>query len=444
MTKHVVAERTPIRPSPAPARRGVLLRKCACGRSGHGEEECAECQQKREGNLQRAAVDQAPADEVPPIVHDVLREPGQPLDAATRAFMEPRFGHDFSGVRVHTGASSEKSAEAMGAAAYTVGPRIVFGERRYDPHSYAKRWLLAHELAHVVQQDTEEIVPDDGFRVGASTGIEQEATGTASSVLRGNASRAVRASAPRRAMLLKAEEFRAKLGSTKEQQSAITALFANATFRSLWDYMRTCPAKPKQDLGPLALKVTPGLKMAGVERYGGYFGLTRTLEINPTKPEHTANPTELVDTIVHELIHAADDLQADCKSAGGKEAPLGGAATVSPPSRAAIAGTPEEARLMTELGPGASNPCEEFLDINRTAQQMVVGILRSNIKVAKVGRPTVTFVNEILRRDRKAMAAYEKCRVDACKASDAEARRKAVGVCSADIIATFMPADLAP
>ena len=202
--------------------------------------------------------------------------------------------------------------------------------------------------------------------------------------------------------------------------------------------------KPAQDLGPLELKVTPGLKIGGVERYGGYNGGTRTLEINPTKPEHTANPAELVDTITHELIHAVDDLQADCKASGAKDAPLKGGATVSPPSRAAVAGTSDEAKLMQDPGPGASNPCDEFIDINAAAQQLIIGILRSNIAIAKVGRPTVTFVNEILRRDPKAMKAYERCRKSACKETDADKRRIAMGACSESILTKFMPKALKP
>ena len=66
---------------------------------------------------------------VPPIVHDVLHAPGQPLDAATRAFMEPRFGHDFSKVRVHADARAAESANAVNAQAYTVGRDMVFGSR---------------------------------------------------------------------------------------------------------------------------------------------------------------------------------------------------------------------------------------------------------------------------------------------------------------------------
>jgi len=88
----------------------------------------------------------------PPIVHDVLRAPGQPLDAGARAFMEPRFGHSFADVRVHTDARAAESARAVSAAAYTVGHDIVFSAGSYAPSGREGRRLLAHELAHVVQQ----------------------------------------------------------------------------------------------------------------------------------------------------------------------------------------------------------------------------------------------------------------------------------------------------
>lgn len=89
----------------------------------------------------------------PPVVHTVLNsQRGQPLDAATRASMEPRFGHDFSGVRVHTDEQAAESAQAVRAQAYTVGQDLVFGAGQYAPSTGAGQKLLAHELAHVVQQ----------------------------------------------------------------------------------------------------------------------------------------------------------------------------------------------------------------------------------------------------------------------------------------------------
>jgi hypothetical protein len=88
----------------------------------------------------------------PPVVDKALETNGHPLDGATRAFMEPRFDHDFSKVRVHTDALAARSARAIAADAYTVGSDIVFGPGRYAPSSLDGRRLLAHELTHVVQQ----------------------------------------------------------------------------------------------------------------------------------------------------------------------------------------------------------------------------------------------------------------------------------------------------
>lgn len=102
--------------------------------------------------LQRTVADSSPVRKLPPTVHEVLRSPGQPLDSATRAYMEPRFGHDFSGVRVHTDTQAAESARAVNALAYTIGRNVVFGAGQYAPGTTAGQRLLAHELAHVVQQ----------------------------------------------------------------------------------------------------------------------------------------------------------------------------------------------------------------------------------------------------------------------------------------------------
>ncbi len=103
-------------------------------------------------SLQRKESSVAAPITAPPIVHDVLRAPGHPLDAATRAFMEPRFGQDFSGVRVHTDAQAAASARAVHAHAYTVGKDVAFAEGQFAPGTAVGKRLLAHELAHVVQQ----------------------------------------------------------------------------------------------------------------------------------------------------------------------------------------------------------------------------------------------------------------------------------------------------
>ncbi|MDM0033711.1 DUF4157 domain-containing protein [Variovorax sp. J22P271] len=91
--------------------------------------------------------------EWPPIVRDVMQSPGRPLDAPTRAFVEPRFGHDFSHVRLHTDAQAADSARRMNARAYAAGAHLVFGAGQYAPATASGRQLLAHELTHCVQQE---------------------------------------------------------------------------------------------------------------------------------------------------------------------------------------------------------------------------------------------------------------------------------------------------
>jgi hypothetical protein len=155
-------------PSPQSVASGAapaIRRKCACEGSGS---ECPECQKKKEEKLQRKVQSplqaQLPAPvEAPPIVHQVLRSPGQQLDSATRSFFEPRLGHDLSHVRVHTDAEAAESAHAVQALAYAVGDNVAFAAGQYSPHSTEGRRLLAHELAHVAQQ-----------RSGAATEIQRK------------------------------------------------------------------------------------------------------------------------------------------------------------------------------------------------------------------------------------------------------------------------------
>src|SRR5262249_39074881 len=98
-------------------RNGLLQRKCACGGTPGPTGECEACRKKR---LQRKANHSSAfthLSEAPPIVHEVLRSPGQPLDGDTRAFLEPRFGHDFSRVRVHADSRAAESARTVDALA---------------------------------------------------------------------------------------------------------------------------------------------------------------------------------------------------------------------------------------------------------------------------------------------------------------------------------------
>ena len=90
--------------------------------------------------------------EAPSSVSELLHSSGQPLDSSTREFFEPRFGHDFSKVRIHDDDKAAASANAINARAFTIGEHIVLGENQFSPQSSDGRNLLAHELAHTIQQ----------------------------------------------------------------------------------------------------------------------------------------------------------------------------------------------------------------------------------------------------------------------------------------------------
>lgn len=212
----------------------ALQRRCGCGAQTHGAIECRACADKKKA-LQRRSAGEA-RDEAPPIVHQVLRSPGEPLDARTRTFMESGFGrgfaqvrthtagdstrqvarapsahasasapietgrsirpsgngvdgaglpvmsadgalereagrvadtlttaapsssasprYDFSAIRVHTDAAAVAAARSVHADAFTVGNHLVFDAGRYSPSSREGRHLLAHELTHVLQQQS--------------------------------------------------------------------------------------------------------------------------------------------------------------------------------------------------------------------------------------------------------------------------------------------------
>jgi hypothetical protein len=102
------------------------------------------------GRRTDATVGQVPA----ALIQRATDAGGHPLDAATRAHLEPQFGHDFSQVRIHADEPADEAARALNAQAFTVGQDVVFGAGRYQPDTPAGQGLLAHELTHVVQQSS--------------------------------------------------------------------------------------------------------------------------------------------------------------------------------------------------------------------------------------------------------------------------------------------------
>jgi hypothetical protein len=130
----------------------LVQRKCACGGAAGASGECEECRKKKEGLVQRKTEGGTESATAPTVVHEVLDSSGQPLDAATRAFLEPRFGHSFEDVRIHTDEQAAEAARSVDALAFTVGRDVVFGAGQYAPGTLNGKRLLAHELTHVVQQ----------------------------------------------------------------------------------------------------------------------------------------------------------------------------------------------------------------------------------------------------------------------------------------------------
>lgn len=139
-----------------------IQRKCATC-------DCADCKDESHQSIQREATSTSHT-------HQGLdagaalreaRAPGQPLPVDVRAFFEPRFGHDFSRVRVHADGAAADAARGVQARAYTVGQDIVFGQGHYAPRTTEGRRLLAHELVHTVQQG--------GGRFGGAERIARDA-----------------------------------------------------------------------------------------------------------------------------------------------------------------------------------------------------------------------------------------------------------------------------
>src|SRR5678815_4146517 len=125
----------------------------ACAACSAGEGKCPKCDEEHQ--VQRKPLDAAASPSgVDGHVGTALASGGQPLSSSMRAFMEPRFGRDFSTVRVHAGQAASHAAAALGARAFTIGRNIVFGASEYAPETAAGQRLVAHELAHVVQQST--------------------------------------------------------------------------------------------------------------------------------------------------------------------------------------------------------------------------------------------------------------------------------------------------
>ena len=236
-----------------------LQRACDCGGA------CPSCQ----GDLQRSehdrvrtkSVDGSRASQIvaPPIVGEVLSSSGQPLDAATRAFFEPRFGHDFGRVRIHTGAHATESARAVNALAFTVGYDIVMGAGQFAPAMPAGRRLLAHELTHVLQQgEARDIVSSSSNKFGPTRSDNRGPTEPTGSEVEAMGSRRVSSIAPVLQRFLTVSDLSPRTENLAER---VVAGRSTAGFVAYWLNNRRIDAKPGTTT---AAQIQADLEAAGI------------------------------------------------------------------------------------------------------------------------------------------------------------------------------------
>jgi hypothetical protein len=381
-------------------------------------------------------------------VQSVLQGGGKPLDSTMRAFMEPRFGHDFGDVRIHNGPRADVAARAVNARAFTVDRCIVFARGELQLDTPSGRRLLAHELTHTVQQgkraDAQALRPaGDVRRTWTSTvmdGLTQrDMTGGGPIDGHGPAVAEPRAEHPGGLLVQRVTgsrpdnkrgreadtgtgpipvRFSRRLGRDPEQKAVLTALFNNREFSTLWNWLGNC-GQQKRDHGPIDVRVRR-VKRDGIEIFGEFNETRGTLIVNPKKLKIVDNPQELVDTIVHEVIHAISwahrtricpeqdatlpllPLGKRAEEIAGREpAPDPRALVTVKDKRAEGSARPEDPELKSfhVYGPSASDPCRFFQDIRAEHQQAIIRIVSANISETKIGRRTLTFVNQILRED---------------------------------------------
>lgn len=127
-----------------------LQRACACGG-------CRDCQSEKsgqQGHVQTKQIQSSNTGHVaaPPNIGELAQSRGEPLDLTTRTFMEPRFGANFGTIRIHTDGHAQRFSADLNADAFTIGNDIFFARNKWNPTAASGRHLLAHELAHTVQQ----------------------------------------------------------------------------------------------------------------------------------------------------------------------------------------------------------------------------------------------------------------------------------------------------
>jgi hypothetical protein len=194
------------------------------------------------------------------------------------------------------------------------------------------------------------------------------------------------------------EDFLKKLAHTPAQAMVLHALEKNDEFQTLWRWLEDFPGG-----NPVRFAIQPGLIMDRKERYGGFMGDSLTLVINPSKPEHVENPQMLVDTVVHELVHAVLDVMEESERQELKiprrpipqratdlfhDAHLQALAPNADEFKASVKRKPEaRTYLQRAYGSGDSDPVKEFIDVNRATQHFVQRIIDDAFRRTGIGEP---------------------------------------------------------
>jgi hypothetical protein len=235
--------------------------------------------------LQRFGSDLADAPGASPMVVDVLRSAGTPLSRSDMRLMERRFEHDFSRVRVHVDAEAGQSARSVSSRAYTVGQDIVFAPGQFAPGAPTGQRLLAHELAHVVQQDQAGSVASPTVTTPVAvepqgSPAEREAEQIASSVVAGGQGRATMSPPTDRVYRADVEDCSAD--DTKEVRAALSASDTKvvATVNAIMGGGSTANAAVAKYFGSSGSSRVSGIALRLLETANGLKGATIECE-NP-------------------------------------------------------------------------------------------------------------------------------------------------------------------
>lgn len=193
-----------------------------------------------------------------------ITDAGRPLDGTTRGNMESGFGHDFSNIRIHDDARAHDNARSLSARAYAAGDHIVFGEGQYRPESSSGQALIAHELAHSVQQGGVQMKADGPIPAAADAELEAQADRAAAAVTAGRA-------APALSRIGAAAIFRNPVDSELPAAGTPVAakLVAKTSETDLPDWVTHYKDGQVTDGKPLELTVHKNLFEMPVEKGGG-------------------------------------------------------------------------------------------------------------------------------------------------------------------------------